>query len=104
MFVVDREKNQAFPLCKRTFSELEFTERNHLQEWIDQDASILGENLLIIQKEFNGFSDTLERLDLLALDEEGRLVVIANNLDDSGKDVVWPALKFVSYCASRSKW
>ncbi|WP_312047669.1 hypothetical protein, partial [Anaerotignum sp.] len=88
MFVVDKEKNQALPLCKKTFSELNFTERNHLQEWIDQDTSILGENLLIIQKEFNGFSDTLERLDLLALDESGRLVVIENKLDDSGKDVV----------------
>jgi len=103
MFVVDKEKNQALPLCKKTFTELNFTERNHLQEWIDQDTSILGENLLIIQKEFNGFSDTMERLDLLALDESGRLVVIENKLDDSGKDVVWQALKYVSYCASLSK-
>lgn len=103
MFVVDKAKNQALPLSKKMFSELEFTERYHLQEWIAQDPSILGENLLIIQKEFNGFSDTMERLDLLALDENGSLVVIENKLDDSGKDVVWQALKYVSYCASLSK-
>lgn len=103
MFVVDKENNQALPLCKKTFAELKFTERNHLQEWIDQDSSILGENLLIIQKEFDGFSDTWERLDLLALDGDGRLVLIENKLDDSGKDVVWKALKYVSYCASLSK-
>ena len=46
----------------------------------------LGEELLIIQKEFSGFDDTQERLDLLALDKDGRLVVIENKLDDSGRD------------------
>ena len=45
----------------------------------------LGENLLIIQKEFDDFEDTRERLDLLALDKKGRLVVIENKLDDSGR-------------------
>jgi hypothetical protein len=64
---------------------------------------ILGENLLIIQKEFDGFSETNERLDLLALDESGRIVIIENKLDDSGRDVVWQALKYVSYCATLTK-
>ena len=62
----------------------------------------LGEELLIIQKEFDGFDDTNERLDLLALDKQGALVVIENKLDDSGKDVNWQALKYVSYCATLS--
>jgi len=35
-------------------------------------------------------------LDLLAIDEEGSLVVIENKLDDSGKDVVWQGLKYAS--------
>jgi hypothetical protein len=39
-----------------------------LQEWVVNNPQILGENLLVIQKEFDGFSDTNERLDLLALD------------------------------------
>ena len=63
----------------------------------------LGEDLLIVQKEFDGFADTRERLDLLALDKEGRLVVIENKLDDSGRDVVWQALKYVAYCSSLKK-
>ncbi len=60
----------------------------------------LGEELLIIQKEFDGFDETRERLDLLALDKQGSLVVIENKLDDSGRDVVWQALKYASYCSS----
>jgi hypothetical protein len=64
---------------------------------------MLGENLLIIQKEFSGFDDTKERLDLLAVDEYGNLVIIENKLDDSGKDVVWQSLKYVSYCSGLAK-
>jgi uncharacterized protein DUF4268 len=63
----------------------------------------LGEELLIIQKEFSGFSDTKERLDLLALDKLGNIVVIENKLDDSGKDVTWQTIKYASYCAGLTK-
>ncbi|KQW83548.1 hypothetical protein ASC89_27785 [Devosia sp. Root413D1] len=100
MFRVDRIANSIQPLAARTFSELGFRERAHLQEWIAKYPSCLGEELLIIQKEFAGFSDTQERLDLLALDKEGRLVIIENKLDDTGRDVTWQALKYASYCAS----
>ena len=103
MFLIDIENKQAVSLEKQTFSGLDISERYDLQEWIVDNPAILGENLLIIQKEFDGFADTSERLDLLALDEKGRLVVIENKLDDSGKDVVWQALKYVSYCATLTK-
>lgn len=103
MFRIDRQSNAIQPLQQRTFTELGFRERSHLQEWIAKNPACLGEDLLIIQKEFAGFSDTNERLDLLALDKDGRLVVIENKLDDTGRDVVWQALKYASYCSSLSK-
>ena len=78
-------------------------ERQHLQEWIAKSPEVLGESLLVIQKEFDGFEQTHERLDLLALDKKGRLVVIENKLDDSGKDVTWQAIKYASYCSSLSQ-
>jgi hypothetical protein len=37
---------------------LNFRERAHLQEWIAKQPSCLGEELLIIQKEFADFSDS----------------------------------------------
>jgi hypothetical protein len=64
---------------------------------------VLGEELLVIQKEFAGFSDTQERLDLLALDKDGSLVIIEHKLDDTGRDVTWQALKYASYCARLTK-
>ena len=93
MFKIDMESNSITPLKVRTFGELGFRERNNLQEWIAKNPSCLGEDLLIIQKEFSGFSDTNERLDLLALDKQGSLVLIENKLDDTGRDVTWQALK-----------
>ena len=87
----------------KSFSSLGFTERHHLQEWLANEPDALGEELLIIQKEFDGFDDTRERLDLLALDKDGVLVIIENKLDDTGRDVVWQALKYASYCSNLSK-
>ena len=103
MFKVDISENRLVRLKKSAFSDLNFRERDHLQEWIVGMPGVLGEELLIVQKEFDGFADTRERLDLLALDKEGRLVVIENKLDDSGRDVAWQALKYVAYCSTLKK-
>ena len=103
MFLIDKEKNKLTKIVRTTFHELGFKEGEHLQEWIAKEPSCLDEELLIIQKEFDGFSGTNERLDLLALDRSGALVIIENKLDDTGKDVTWQALKYVSYCSTLSK-
>lgn len=103
MFIIDRQTNRISPVNVKCFSELGFTERKHLQEWLTYQSDALGEELLIIQKEFDGFDDTRERLDLLALDKDGNLVIIENKLDDSGRDVVWQVIKYASYCASLTK-
>lgn len=103
MFLIDKKTNAIEKIQERSFSELGFKEREHLQEWISKNPESLGEELLIIQKEFNGFNDTNERLDLLALDKQGNLVIIENKLDDSGRDVTWQALKYASYCSTLKK-
>lgn len=107
MFKIDPASNRINPLEVKRFSDLGFTERKHLQEWLENYPQALtqgdGDELLIIQKEFDGFDDTRERLDLLAIDKEGNLVIIENKLDDSGRDVVWQALKYASYCANLKK-
>jgi len=103
MFRIDRSTNRITKLKEVKFSDLEFSERAHLQEWLANQPDALGEDLLIIQKEFAGFDDTKERLDLLALDKKGALVIIENKLDDSGRNVVWQCLKYASYCSTLSK-
>lgn len=102
MFKIHQSENSISRLRQVSFKELKVTERKNLQEWIAKTPDCLGEDLLIIQKEFSGFQDTNERLDLLALDKDGNLVVIENKLDDSGKDVTWQAIKYTSYCSALS--
>lgn len=110
MFRIDRTANRLSKLERTSFSDVGFREREHLQEWLASmpdalcEAMSEGEDgLLIIQKEFDGFDGTRERLDLLALDRNGQLVIIENKLDDSGRDVVWQALKYAAYCSSLKK-
>lgn len=100
MYQIDQENNDLVKLESRQFAELGFRERDHLQEWIAKNPEVLGEELLIIQKEYAGFNDTRERLDLLAIDKGGGLVIIENKLDDTGRDVTWQALKYTSYCST----
>lgn len=103
MYILDQKSKTLIKAEKCTFKSLNLKERQDLQEWIAKEPSSLGEDLLIIQKEFDGFADTRERLDLLAIDKKGNLVIIENKLDDSGKDVTWQAIKYASYCSSLSK-
>lgn len=103
MYLINRSTNTLQPLNKKSFNEIGFKERQHLQEWLASNPQCLGEKLLIIQKEFNGFLETYERLDLLAIDRKGNLVIIENKLDDSGRDVTWQALKYASYCSTLTK-
>ena len=106
MYKIDRPSNSLQSLQEVSFSSLGFREREHLQEWLAKNPQVLtkkedtGDELLIIQKEFAGFDETRERLDLLAIDKKGNLVIIENKLDDSGRDVVWQALKCAGYCAN----
>ena len=66
MFKINAIANRIQPLETRRFSELGFSERKHLQEWLANHPQALtqddGDELLIIQKEFNGFDDPRERL------------------------------------------
>lgn len=103
MYIINKDSNKLVKIEKRTFKSLGLDERHNLQEWIAKEPSSLGEERLIIQKEFDGFADTRERLDLLAIDKNGNLVIIENKLDDSGRDVTWQAIKYASYCSGLSK-
>ena len=106
MFKIDRARNRINPLEVKRFTDLGFTERKHLQEWLENYPQALsqgeGDELLIIQKEFDSFEPTCaalgwgrERLDLLAIDKDGNLVIIENKLDDSGRCTDWPDHKLL---------
>ena len=100
MYKVDLENKRLIEVKKTSFSALNIKERFDIQEWIDSTPKILGEELLIIGKEV--VLPSGKRLDLLAVDKQGALVVVELKRDDSGNDVEWQAIKYASYCSSFS--
>ncbi len=97
LFRIDPENRRSERIKEVEFSRLGFQERRDIQEWVAANPGILGDDLLVIGKEFSGFDLTNERLDLLAVDSDGRLAIIELKRDDSGTDAHWQAIKYASY-------
>lgn len=98
MYKVDIQNKFLTELTKARFSDLGLKERFDIQEWIEKTPSILGEELLVIAKEYELPSRT--RLDLLAIDKQANLVVIELKRDESGSSVDWQSIKYASYCSN----
>ena len=97
LFRINPDNRESEKIAEVDFARLGFQERRDIQEWVAANPGILGEDLLIIGKEFSGFDRVNERLDLLAVDAEGKLVVIELKRDDTGADAHWQAIKYASY-------
>ena len=97
LFRINPDSRESEKIAEVDFARLGFQERRDIQEWVAANPGILGEDLLIIGKEFSGFDRTDARLDLLAVDADGKLVVIELKRDDSGADAHWQAIKYASY-------
>ena len=103
LFRINSSAPESEALLEVDFAQLGFQERRDIQELVAANPGILGEELLIIAKEFSSFDKTNERLDLLAVDANGKLVVIELKRDDSGADAYWQAIKYASYFRRASK-
>ena len=104
LFRINPKNRESEKITEVDFARLGFQERRDIQEWVAANPGILDDGLLIIGKEFSGFDRTNERLDLLAVDEDGRLVVIIElKRDHSGADAHWQAIKYASYLHRASR-
>lgn len=82
------------------FAALEMYERQDLQRLLRDQISALGEDLLVIAEEFGNWEDARRRIDLLALDREGRLVVIEIKRTDDGGHMELQALRYAAMVSS----
>ncbi len=103
LFRINPENQQSDRIEEVDFTQLGLKERWDIQDWVVKNPGILGDDLLIIGKEFSDFDLTNERLDLLAVDWDGRLVIIELKRDDSGADAYWQAIKYASYFTKTTK-
>jgi RecB family endonuclease NucS len=78
LFIVDADK--ATPVDRVDLSDLELRERAHLQEWILANPAVLGPGVEIVTSEYDRWQTAegdpvLDRLDILGIDPDGRIVV-----------------------------
>lgn len=100
LFGVDADVGAVDPIPAEQFADLDIWERRDLQEWAIEEPRILGEDLLVVTSEYANFEDTRERLDLLAVDSDGKLVVIELKRDRADRTTDLQAIKYASYCAT----
>lgn len=100
IFSVEKEGGMPEHLSEQTYSSIGLLERQDLEEWAIEEPRILGEDLLVITSEFEGFARTRDRLDILALDRAGKLVVVELKRDRADETTDLQAIKYASYCAT----
>lgn len=96
--VSDSRATKAVPI---SLEEAGLREREHLQEWIVANPEILGEDIMIVTVEFGSWvshsgSSERDRLDILALDSSGRLVVVELKRGRAPETVDMQAVKYAA--------
>ena len=82
------------------FAALEMHERRDLQRLLREHIAALGEDLLVISEEFGNWQDARRRIDLLALDKAGQLVVIEIKRTDDGGHMELQAIRYAAMVSS----
>jgi hypothetical protein len=100
IFSVEKGNGAPEHLSERTYSSIGLLEREDLEEWAIEEPRILGEDLLVVTSEFEGFARTRDRLDILALDRAGKLVVVELKRDRADETTDLQTIKYASYCAT----
>lgn len=99
LYMVGSVQDKLTKFEPTTFAEMGVKERQHLENWVVETPELLGEPLLIITSEFAGFETVLDRLDVLALDKRGKLVVVELKLTAVGGLVDLQAIRYAAYCS-----
>jgi hypothetical protein len=102
LFRVDVQQRTVSQVAATSLVELQLWERHDLQEWVLHTPQMLGEDLLIITSEFDHFNRTSERLDVLALDKQGKLVVVELKRSAVGTAAELQALRYAAFCSTLS--
>lgn len=100
ILVVSDALEIAEPILPGKFASLDVLERKHIQEWVRANPGILGEDLLVVSMEFDCFEGSKDRLDLLALDRDGNLVVIELKRDEAAGHADLQAIRYAAMMSS----
>ncbi|OLT40544.1 hypothetical protein BJF86_16275 [Serinicoccus sp. CNJ-927] len=99
--VYNIEGGAAVPLLAVSLAEAGLKERQDLQEWVIARPEILGPDVIVVAFEFDRWQDARgdrqrDRLDVLGLDADGRLVLAELKRDQAPDTVEMQAVKYAA--------
>lgn len=100
LVIEQKEPKNVSSNISKSFEELKIWERSHIQEWIRKSPTILGEELLILSIEFDKFQQSSDRLDILAMDKKGNLVVVELKRDSFAGYADLQAIRYAAMVSS----
>ncbi len=87
-------------LRETTFEAENLYERYDMQRLLRDSPDVLEEGLFILAEEYGSWEESYRRIDLLALDEEGRLVVIELKRSDQDSLMDLQAIRYAAMVAN----
>lgn len=100
IFSISSNLDKASKITETSFSGLNIWERQHIEEWVRTNPEMLGEDLLVVSIEFDRFSNSNDRLDVLALDRSGNLVVVELKRDSAAGYADLQAIRYAAMVSS----
>ena len=77
-----------------------FDLEKHLEEWVDTDASIVADDVLLIGRQVSTSYWTV--IDLLGIDSQGNLVIIELKRDQTLRETVAQGIEYAAWCSKLS--
>lgn len=100
ILLINENKQLERIIEEDNFSQMGVWEVAHMEKWIADNPEILGEPLFTITTEYAGFVKTNRRLDIMAMDNNGKLVVIELKRDVADSFVDLQAIHYAAYCST----
>ena len=102
IFRIDPNAKSVEEIEAKTFADSGFLETKDMHEWLVSHPGLLGEDLLVIQREHVNVTNNLRRPDIIAVDTAGNLVIVEVKRDDAGRDIYWQAALYAASYWPRS--
>lgn len=96
MAIYQRIGGKLVPIKATTFSDAGIKERSDLQQFLKQQVDIIAPDTLVISEEFGDWTESRRRIDLLAVDNQGSLVVIELKRTEDGGHMELQALRYAA--------
>jgi hypothetical protein len=90
------------PVPRTTMHEQSYREREDLQRLLRSSISVIGDDLFVLAEEFSQWEDSRRRVDLLALDRNGALVVIELKRTEDGGHMELQAVRYAAMVSTLS--